>query len=420
MFFMVFIVLLAFVDCAAAESCGSPLVGQNRSACLRPEVLFSSLVSTESRNNISRDHGPFAYELCFGLEVEGKVTLLSRTRYYKSEDLHLKLMSQYEPMGWRFRTVGLKTNEGLLNFAIGEGPRRHQRYVLVPARPSAEEKGRIEEKILGLEGGRGCQVGYEALENTGAGKGDRKKAYFNYYLWEGQNRGSLGFLVTPEGDIACVSNQVDVAVLSKPGGKRANPRFFESLQFALAGTPPFSGEQACAQTRDGVVYWEMPGAPISVGLVELSRQVYGRKMTLLDPEGLGEQRIEYEARLVEGTSVIRIRGYMPTAQPTPVRVSGFKASLWIESLEREVYLDILEGRILKDEIEVSFGIERKKKVFPVSGTKNTVRLQLVDECFAGYQNTDKAILMAYGKCSPQPNPRPLSDEYSSSIGRPIH
>jgi len=119
--------------------------------------------------------------------------------------------------------------------------------------------------------------------------------------------------------------------------------------------------------------------------------------------------------------VIRIKGQMARAQPTLVRVSGLKATLWIEYLQREIYLDILEGRILKDEMEISFGIERKKKVFPVSGIKNIVRVQLVDECFSEYQNTDNAILMAYGKCSPQPNPLSLSEEYPfSSTGNPIH
>ena len=101
-------------------------------------------------------------------------------------------------------------------------------------------------------------------------------------------------------------------------------------------------------------------------------------------------------------------GTMSRAEPTPIRVSRLKGHLWIESLHREVYLDIKESRILKDEVEISFGIERKKKLFPVSGVKNIVRVQLVDECFSGCQNTDSAILMAYGSCSPESGPLSLT------------
>jgi len=375
--------------------------------CLRPEVLFSSSASPLGIDAGERDaggHESYAYELHFNLEIEGNMTMLTQTRYYKSQDLSLKLTARDESAGWRFDVVGLKTDQDIPNFGIGEGPRRHQRYVLTSTRPSEKEKALIEEKILGLERIRGCQVRNKDSEKAGFSEGEKKKTYFNYYLWDSHNGGSMGFVMTPTGKTHSVSNQVELEVLSKPGGRKANPLFFDSLEYALAAFPPFSGEQVCARNQDGVVNWEMRGTPIFEGLIELSQHVYGRKMTLLEPERLEEQRITYQAHLVPGTAVVRVIGSMSRAEPTLVRVSGLKGHLWIESLHREVYLDIRETRILKDEVAISFGIERNKKVFPVSGVKNIVKVQLVDECFSGCQDTDSAILMAYGSCSPDSAP----------------
>ena len=62
--------------------------------------------------------------------------------------------------------------------------------------------------------------------------------------------------------------------------------------------------------------------------------------------------------------------------------------------------DYARGKALKDEVEISFGVERNKKIFSLAGTKNTVHISLVDQCVLKCPDTEDAILMAYRRCIP--------------------
>ena len=123
-------------------------------------------------------------------------------------------------------------------------------------------------------------------------------------------------------------------------------------------------------------------------------------MTILEPLSLEGQKVIYRGDFVPGTSILRAKAAVGPFKSTAIKVSGLKGELWIESFRREVYLDISQKRVIKDELELSFGIKRNKKVFPVIGKKNIVKLSLVDECFLACSDTTKDILMADRNCSP--------------------
>lgn len=321
--------------------------------------------------------GPFFYDFDFQLEISGTMSLLARTRYCRSEDLHLKLAATRGPDGWHFHSLGLAETEESPNFGIGEGPKKHQRYLLVGSRPSGERERRLRESLLRLEVRCGC-----ALEEKGADGGSGKKAYFNEYLWDNPS-GAFQFLVSPVGRTVHVTDRTQVTVLSREGGGRAKPRFFETLKYAMLAVPPYLNSLPVLPGSGGPVRWQMGCGPLYEGLVELVRNVYGRKMTVLDPEALQDESIRYEGEFVPGTSILRVRAEAGAFRPAAVRVSGFKGSLWIESFRREVCLDREQGRVLRDVLELSFGIRRETRIFPVSGDVNRVRLSLVEAGPAG-------------------------------------
>jgi len=352
---------------------------------------------------------PFLYDFKFGLVVEGNIQLLSKTRYYRSEDLHLKYTASPTPDGWRFKSMSMVSDATRgWNFGIGEGPRKHQRYILCSGPPSEKKQTIIEARIRELEGRRGCYIEEEIPGQGIAGMGGvKKEGFFNYYLWNNP-RGSFNFLLSHKGGISAIENQTDLSVLEKRGGKLAKPRFFETLENALLAVPPFAGTRV--RMQDLFHYraqWQMGCRPILEGLVTFAENVYKRKMTLLEPEALQECKVSYTAQRIPRTPLLRIRGSFSDSRPTTIRVSGFKGKIWIQSMSRVVYLNMEDNRIVKDELEMSFGIDRKKKVLSISGTKNVVRLSLVDECFLSCPDSDEAILETYRTCCPVPK-RPAS------------
>ena len=343
---------------------------------------------------------PLVYDLKFHLEVDGRIKFLSKTRYYRSEDLHLKLTAQHCPQGWDFGSLRLVEDAGQINFGIGEGPKRHQRYILLTVRPSEEDKTLIQQKVCMLEKERGC-----GLKPGRSGSGQRrhvrkgKKGYFNYYLWE-KTVGTFGFVLSPRGECLSVRNDVALDVWSKEGGRRANPLFFETLEYALLAVSAFTETSWQSQSGDLPGRWETDCGDILKGLVRFSKGVYGRKMALLETGGLERQRVLYTAHRLPGSGLFRIRGALTAAEYTPIRISGLKGRIWIETFSRETYLDAEHGRIIRDEVEVAFGVDRKKKLLSISGTRNFVRISLVDNCILEFPNTEEAVLTAYRRCIP--------------------
>ena len=343
---------------------------------------------------------PYLYDLRLQLEVDGRIRLLSKTRYYRSEDLHLRLEARACPKGWDFRSLRLVEEGGEINFGIGEGPKRHQRYILLTRPPSADDRARIRQQVQTIERRRGCAVDPKPGEGDLKGcpkKG--KRGYFNYYLW--QDEGStFGFVMSPRGKCLSVDNRVEVDVWSKEGGRRAKARFFETLEYALLAVSPFAQTSWRPEERNGPGRWETDCEGLLEGLVGFAEGVYGRRMTLLEPEGLAQQRVLYTAWRLAGSDLLRIRGRLAASEPTPVRISGFRGRIWVESFDRETYVDVEQGRIIKDRVEISFGVERKKRLFSLESRRNVVRFSLVDRCVSKCADTEEAVLTAYRRCIP--------------------
>lgn len=359
-------------------------------------AVWASLVAVPRPCRAEAEAGPGpVYDLRLRIEAAGTITLFKKTRFYRSEDLHLQVQVVPQPSGWQARVLGLLTAGGEINYGIGEGPRKHQRYVLLDAVPSDEQRRAIEERILAEEERRGC-----AISGVGGGGAEGKKAFFNYYLWR-TPPGSFAFQWEPSGRIASVENRVEIVELERQSGTKPNPRFFEILQFVLEAVPPF---RAPGDPFDGGAIpetgaeWEVSCRSVLEGLVGFCEGVYDRRMQLEDPQGLEVQRARYVARQLPGTSLLRLSGIVDRPLRTPVRISGFRGEIWLESLERELYIDASSGRVLKDDLDLSFGLEREKNVLAISGTRNLVEISLVDRCFASCRNTDEGLLLAYREC----------------------
>ncbi|MEW6439768.1 MAG: hypothetical protein AB1640_02430 [bacterium] len=351
--------------------------------------------------------GPRLYDVELGLEVTGSIRFLTRTRYYRSEDLRLTFAAVPDRSKRLLLSArGLSDDPNLLHFGIGEGPKKHQRYVLLGAEASQEERRLIEQRILAEEKIRGCEVADDAAEeephSKGPAEGDSpredKKAFFNYYLWR-DPAASFTFQWAPSGEVALIENRVRLDELSGNEGSRAHPRFFEILEFALYAIPPFleSPGHLLEATR-GETGWQVDCGPVLEGLVRFCEGVYERKMALLEPASPDRPRAVYRAHPVPATSILRIRGTLPEPVRTQVRISGFKGEIRIESLRREILFDFAANRILKDEFDISFGVERDKKVLAVAGEKNRVHVTIVDRCFTRCPDTDDGIRVAHRDC----------------------
>ncbi len=357
-------------------------------------AVWASLLAAPELSGAAAEPAPL-YDLRLRIEAAGTITLFKKTRFYRSEDLHLKVQIVPQPSGWQARVLGPLTAGGEINYGIGEGPRKHQRYVLLDTAPSDEQKRAIEERILAEEAKRGCAI--SAAETGGA---EAKKAFFNYYLWQ-RPPGSFSFQWDPSGRIGAVENRAEIVELERESSARPNPRFFEILQFVLEAVPPF---RAPGDPFEGGTVpetgaeWEVSCRSVLEGLVGFSQGVYDRRMQLEDPQALDGQKARYVAHRVPETSIVRLTGTVDRPLRTPVRISGFRGEIWLESLARELYLDATTGRVLKDELDLSFGLERDKNILAISGARNRVEISLVDRCFASCPETDEGLLAAYREC----------------------
>jgi len=371
------VLLLSFVWCALAVFCVSGVRGE--------------AAPPDAPDRSPSPHETHIYHLDFSLQVTGDVTLLTRTRFCRVEDLHLKLAAAQAGDAWAFRLLGLNRAAEGLNFGIGEGPRRHQRYVLLEEDPSGDQVQHLERRVIEKENLYGCGMNDPLVALLPGEDRPDKKTYFNHYLLENP-RDSFRFVRDTQGHTRDVENRTEVRALSQEGGRKAKPRFFELLEYALLCVPPFSGPSVYDANLGEPVRWEMDCRQILDGLALLVKEVYGRKMTLLDAEGGSAQHVVYQGRFLPGTKTLWARAEADRLEPVGIRVSGFKGTIWVKTFRREICLEVGEKRILKDIFEISFGIVRDTKIMPVACEMNSVRVALVDERFAlGSAPVDAAV-----------------------------
>ena len=349
----------------------------------------------------SESRAPLSYELTFSMEVAGTMTLFSPTRFCRSEDIHMKLAAFPGPDGWVFESVRLDDSRDRMNFGIGEGPNKHQRYLLFTSEPTDRGLRQLEGRVREWEAARGYAVASDLIEKVRSDYPD-KKAFFNRYMWENPE-GSFRFLRDEYGKTVSVTDDTDITVLARKGGRLAKPRFFELLGNALLSVPAYSDSFKFLPDSDGTVRWETDCEPVLKGLSHLVKQVYGRKMNLVGGgRDLGDQKLTFQGHVVGESNILWAHAESGRLDSVPVRVSGLKGRIWIESLRREIYLDLSTRRIIKDDFEISFGIYRKSGILPVNCEKNVVRVSLVDECFSHCPGTDRGILLAQGQCLNRP------------------
>lgn len=367
---------------------------------------LTEVASTRALTDHAGTAKTYRYVLRYFLEVEGLVNVFSMSRYYRLQSLSLDVEATERNGCFRHEIVGLRSGPGELNYGVGEGPKRHQRYILLDRPPSEKERQRIAARILSeeltrlgmsdvpgptqAEHAEGVDEDvnlpeFEEDADTGEHSGKEtfggKKAYFNYYLWK---RPCLGFSFcqTSTGTISGIKDDVTLTALETPGGKRANPRFFETLEYSLLALPPFSHGIPAKQVASGST-WKISYASLLEGLADLCREVYGKKMTVVQRQGdKGGLDVAYGARTIPGTRILEITGLLDRGPRVGIRVSGLKGEIWIESLRRTVLLDSAADRILQDDFRIDFGVQRNTKILRVEGRKNTVRILLVDRCLA--------------------------------------
>ncbi len=375
------------------------------------------LASAEERQLSSRGHRTYPYLIRYRIEIDGDINVLSMSRYYKFHDLAFDADARQEDDCLRYHIVGLRQEQQeYVNYGIGQGPRRHQRYVLLDHLPSEDELTRINEAIIVSEKAKlgdvyapvrvpapeydeEARMFDEEEEHNGGASGDTfggKKAYFNYYIWQKPFLG-FSFCQAAVGTVVSVDNSVKLRPVSTPGGKRASPRFFEILAYSLLALPAFFDEPVPSTALSGSS-WTVSTTGLIQGLVDLCREVYGRKMSIIHAEAAETNTVRYVGHMISDTPILKVTGSCGKGAPVGVRVSGLKGYIWIESLEREVLFDTSSSRILKDDLRVDFGIEREAKILGVRGRKNRIELLIADRCCGEGHHVDDELVRAYERC----------------------
>ncbi len=373
--------------------------------------------SAEMHQLSSKVRRTYPYLIRYRIEIDGDIHVVSMSRYYKFHDLAFDADARQEGDCLRYHIVGLRQEqEEYVNYGIGQGPRRHQRYVLLDHLPSEEELTRINAAIIASEKAKlgdayepvrvpatgsdeEARMFDEEEEHNGGASGDTfggKKAYFNYYIWQKPFLG-FSFCQAAGGSVGNVDNSVKLRPVSTPGGKRASPRFFEILAYGLLALPAFLDEPVPSASLSGSS-WEVSTVRLIEGLVDLCREVYGRKMSIIHAEAAESHKVRYVGHMITGTPILKVTGSCGKGAPVGVRVSGLKGYIWIESLEREVLFDTSSPRILKDDLRVDFGIERDAKILGVRGRTNRIELLIADRCCGAGHHVDDELVRAYERC----------------------
>ena len=302
---------------------------------------------------VSADQKTHQYELDFSLEVEGRLRVVIPTYFYRYQDLSLIFDSVPLDEGYRYVARDLRASPAEPAYGVGEGPFKLQHYILLPRAADAATFPRFEENVVRLE-----QLSEEQRRMRGTfHRGKKKESHVNLYR-AGDAFEDFSFDLAPSGAVRSVANRVCLEDVRVTGGKHAAPLFFDLLACSLHCIPSAAFPGSAPGSRDPEASWAVSCEPLIEGLVDLAGQVYDMPMKMKGKDPGGED-IGYETVPEPGTGRVYISGRLLKKRRFEMSVRGFDGHIWLDGFCRTLCADAGSGRILKDDLWVSFGIERR-------------------------------------------------------------
>ena len=312
------------------------------------------------------------YELIYSLEVAGRLKSIISSRFYCFQWLHLRLRSSPVKGGLRHVVEDTIATRDRPIYGIGEGPFNIQRYILMDDVDDEERRTELSRTVDAIDGNQ--------REESACGGEPKKKGkgvHYNFYR-PTQLDGGFSFTQSTTGSISDVVNGIDLEVIDEPGGRKARPLFFSILASSLGTVPCLDGLLRDGEwTEDD---WEASPRELIEGPTSVSRDVYDRKMKIKDDLDDLSSRFRYTCRR-DRVDRVRISGRLVGIDKVKISISGFKGKLWIEGYTRVSLVEASTGRIVSDHLNVSYGIERDKKILRIKDTRGEIDILLrkVDE-----------------------------------------
>lgn len=293
------------------------------------------------------------YDLDFFLEVEGRLRLVIPTYFYRFQDLSLIFDAVPQGEGYRYVARALRASPSDPAYGVGEGPFKLQHYILLPAAADPTVFSLYEENVVRLE-----RLSEEQRRKRGTfHRGKKKDCHVNLYR-HGDALEGFSFDLAPSGDVRSVANKVGLEDVRVTGGDHAAPHFFDLLACSLHCIPSAALPGSAPGARDPSTSWAVTCEPLIEGLVDLAGQVYDMPMKVKGKEPGGKD-IGYETVPEPGTGRVHVTGRLLKKRRFEMSVRGFDGQIWLDGFCRSLCVDARSGRILRDDLWVSFGIERR-------------------------------------------------------------
>jgi len=309
--------------------------------------------ATEPGPAVPANQKTHRYDLDFSLEVEGRLRLVFPTYCYRYQDLSLAFDAAPLDQGYRYVARALRASPEEPAYGVGEGPFKLQHYILLPAAADPAAFSLYEESVVRLE-----RISEEQRRERGTfHRIKNKDRHVNLYRTAGALDG-FSFDLAPSGDVVSVANKVGLEHVRVTGGEHAAPHFFDLIACSLHCIPPAAPPGPAAGGRDPAAAWSVSCEPVIEGLVNLAGRIYDMpmKVKVKDPGG---EDIGYETIPEPGRGRVYVTGRLLKKRRFKMSVRGLDGQIWLDGFCRILCADAGSGRILKDELWVSFGIERR-------------------------------------------------------------
>jgi len=319
------------------------------------------------------------YDLDFSIEVEGRFRFVVPTYFYRFQDLSLIFDAAPQGDGYRYVARSLRASPASPIYGIGEGPFKLQHYILLPQAADTTTIARFEEKVVRLE-----NQSEEVRRLRGTFHRSKKKdSHVNLYR-VGATLEGFTFDLGPSGNVQSVNNRAGLEEVRVTGGDHAAPHFFDLLACSLRCIPSASIPCSVPGLQDERASWTISCGPVIERLVDLAGQVYGLPMKMQGAEPGGED-IGYEAFQEPGTDRVYITGRLLRKRPFRMSVRGFDGRIWLDGFCRVLCTDARTGRILKDDLWLSFGTERRGMIVSLKEVTSRFHYRLSEADFPEMQ-----------------------------------